>query len=395
MRYHCGVRFPDFKLHQPRNLYSLICMFYRMKLSRFVFSVSLCTISLQINAQESNLPLDKIKLPPGFSISVWAHVPDAQAMTLGDKGTLFVGSKSAGNIYAITENEGKRQVRVIASKLKMPTGVAFHDGALYVSSINKILRFDAIESALDHPAPPRIITTDYPKETYHGWRYIAFGPDNWLYVSVGSPCNICETDLDRFALISRIKPDGTNYEVVAKGVRNSEGFDWHPDTNELWFTDISREWMGDNLPQDELNHAPEKGMHFGFPYCHGLEVADPKLGAKHDCNKFTPPAIALDPHVAPVGMRFYTGSMFPADYRHNIFIAEHGSWNRSTKIGYRIERVQLEKNKVTKKEIFAEGWLQDNEAWGKPVDILIASDGAMLVSDDMAGVIYRISYSQP
>lgn len=370
-------------------------MFYRMKLSRFVFSVSLCTISLQINAQESNLPLDKIKLPPGFSISVWAHVPAAQAMTLGDKGTLFVGSKSAGNIYAITENEGKRQVRVIASKLKMPTGVAFHDGALYVSSINKILRFDAIESALDHPAPPRIITTDYPKETYHGWRNIAFGPDDWLYVSVGSPCNICETDLDRFALISRIKPDGTNYEVFARGVRNTEGFDWHPVTKELWFTDISREWMGDNLPPDELNRAPEKGMHFGFPYCHGQEVADPKLGAKYDCNKFTPPAAELDPHVTPMGIRFYTGNMFPAEYHGNIFIAEHGSWNRSTKTGYRIERAQIEANKVIKKESFAEGWLQDNEAWGRPVDILIITDGAMLVTDDMAGLIYRISYNQP
>lgn len=370
-----------------------MCMFYRMKLSYFVFSISLYATGTQINAQELTLPLDKIKLPAGFSIDIWARVPDAQAMTAGDKGTIFVGSKSAGNVYAITENNGKRQVRVIASKLKMPTGVAFHDGALYVSSINKILRFDNIENTLDHPAPPHVITTDYPKETYHGWRYIAFGPDNWLYVSVGSPCNICETDLDRFALISRIKPDGTNYEVFAKGVRNAEGFDWHPDTQELWFTDISREWMGDNLPPDELNHAPKKGMHFGFPYCHGSEVADPRLGAKHDCNKFTPPAVELDPHVMPKGMRFYTGNMFPVEYQRNIFIAEHGSWNRSTKIGYRIERIQLDKNKVAKKEIFAEGWLQNNEAWGKPVDVLITSDGAMLVSDDMAGVIYRISYN--
>ncbi|MXS84669.1 sorbosone dehydrogenase family protein [Nitrosomonas sp. HPC101] len=366
-----------------------------MKFLSFIFSISLCAITSQINAQKLDLTLDKIELPPGFSINVWAHVPDAHAMTLGDKGTVFVGSKTAGSVYAITENDGERQVRTIASKLKMPTGVAFHNGALYVSSVNKILRFDSIENTLDHPAPPRIITADYPKETYHGWRYIAFGPDDWLYISVGSPCNICENNLDRFALISRIKPDGTNYEVFARGVRNTEGFDWHPATKELWFTDISREWMGDNLPPDELNHASKKGMHFGFPYCHGQEVADPKLGAKHDCNKFIPPVVELDPHVTPKGMRFYTGSMFPSEYRGNIFIAEHGSRNRSTKTGYRIERIQLEANKMMKKEIFAEGWLQDNEAWGRPVDILITMDGAMLVSDDMAGVIYRISYNQP
>ena len=326
-----------------------------MKFLTFILSVSLWAISPQISAKEPALPLDQIKLPQGFSISIWAHVPDAQAMTLGDQGTVFVGSKSAGKVYAITEKAGKRHVYTITSKLKMPAGVAFHDGALYVSSINKILRFDNIENTLDHPSPPHTITTEYPKETYHGWRYISFGPDNWLYVSVGSPCNICETNLDRFALISRIKPDGTNYEVVAKGVRNAEGFDWHPTTKELWFTDISRNWMGNDLPPDELNHAPQKGMHFGFPYCHGKKTADPKLGAKHDCNKFTLPVSEFDPHVAPMGLRFYTGSMFPDTYQNNIFIAEHGSCNRNPKVGYRITRVQLNANKIKEKEIFAEG----------------------------------------
>ncbi|MCC6916380.1 MAG: PQQ-dependent sugar dehydrogenase [Nitrosomonas sp.] len=366
-----------------------------MKFSSFIFLASLCALASQINAQEPELPLDKIKLPPGFSISVWAKVPDARTMALGDQGTVFVGSKAAGNVYAITEKEGSRQVHIIASKLKMPTGVAFHDGALFVSSVNKILRFDHIEVTLDQPAPARIITADYPKETYHAERFMAFGPDGRLYVSIGSSCNACEDNSDHFALISRIQPDGTGYEIFAKGVRNSEGFDWHPITKELWFTDISREWMGDNLPPDELNHASGSGLHFGYPYCYGKEVSDPKLGAKRDCNKFTPPAIELNPHVAPMGIRFYNGTMFPTEYHNSIFIAEHGSWNRSRKVGYQIERVQLNANKIIKKETFAEGWLQENQAWGRPVDILVMSDGALLVSDDMAGVIYRISYSQP
>lgn len=357
----------------------------------------LYTFIASVNAQEPALPLDKVKLPPGFSISIWANVPDARAMALGDGGTVFVGSKSAGNVYAVTENKGKRQVRIIANKLKMPAGVAFFEGALYVSAVNRILRFDDIENTLDNPAPPHIINADYPSETHHGWRFIAFGPDGWLYVPVGAPCNVCETDPDRYALISRIRPDGTNYEVFAEGVRNTVGFDWHPTSKELWFTDNGRDWMGDDLPPDELNHAPAPGMHFGFPYCHGRELPDPKYGAKRDCSKSTPPAVEFDAHVAPLGMRFYTGKMFPSEYHNQIFIAEHGSWNRRMKIGYRLEWVQLEANKVINKEIFAEGWLdrESDEAWGRPVDVLVMPDGALLVSDDLAGVIYRISYKKP
>ncbi len=373
------------------NLFS----FSRMKFLPLFSLVLLYTFISPANAREPALPLDKIQLPPGFSISVWANVPDARAMALGDKGTVFVSSKSAGNVYAVTENGGKRQVRIIADKLKMPTGVAFREGALYVAAVNRILRFDDIENTLDRPVPPHIITTDYPNETHHGGRFIAFGPDGWLYVPVGAPCNVCEADPDRYALISRIQPDGTNYQVFAAGVRNTVGFDWHPDTQELWFTDNSRDWMGDNLPPDELNHAPEQGMHFGFPFCHGQEVSDPKYGAKRDCNKSVPPAVELDPHVAPLGMRFYTGNMFPSEHHGQIFIAEHGSWNRSKKIGYRLEQVRLEADRVIEKKIFAEGWLQNEEAWGRPVDVLVMPDGALLISDDLAGVIYRVSYSQP
>lgn len=365
---------------------------------KFLFSLLLLSsylLSSSAIAQETSLPLDQIQLPPGFTISVWAEVPDARAMALGDKGTVFVGSKSAGKVYAVTENAGKRQVRVVTKKFKMPTGVAFRDGALYVSSINRILRFDNIEEMLDNPDEPHIITADYPEEAHHNWRHIAFGPDGWLYVPVGAPCNICEVDPKRYAVISRIRPDGSDYQVFATGVRNSVGFDWHPETQELWFTDNSRDWMGDDLPPDELNHAPKQGLHFGFPYCHGTSVADPRFGAKRDCNQLTAPVIDLDPHVSPLGTRFYTGSMFPAEYRNQIFIAEHGSWHRTKKIGYRIEQVRLQDNGVIIKNIFAEGWLQDEKAWGQPVDVLVMPDGALLVSDDLAGVIYRISYSDP
>ena len=349
------------------------------------------------SAQESPLPLDKIKLPPGFSISLWAKVPDARAMTLGDDGTVFVGSKAAGNVYAISEKEGKRKVHIIASNLKIPAGVAFQGGALYVSALDQILRFDNIENNLDRPISPHIINADYPSEEHHGWRFIAFGPDGWLYVPVGAPCNVCEADPAQYAIISRIRPDGSNYELFAQGVRNTVGFDWHPISKELWFTDNGRDWMGDDLPPAELNHAPNQGMHFGFPYCHGREILDPKFGAKQDCSKSTPPAVELDAHVAPLGMRFYTGNMFPKQYHNQIFIAEHGSWNRRTKIGYRLEWVELEADKVINKEVFAEGWLveEQNIAWGRPVDVLVMPDGALLVSDDLAGAVYRISYKTP
>lgn len=363
---------------------------------RFLFICLLCCVwPAAAQTQYRELPLDKIKLPPGFSIELWAEVPNARGMTLGKNGTVFVGSKDEDKVYAITDNGTTRQVRTIASGLDQPLGVAFRDGALYVSSVNRILRFDNIEDKLDQPGKPVVVTDIFPEEKHHGGKFIAFGPDGLLYAPVGAPCNICEPDPERFALISRIKPDGTNYEVYAQGVRNTVGFDWHPDTKELWFTDNGRDWMGDNLPPDELNRAPRKGMHFGYPYCHGSDIPDPKFGAKRDCSKLTPPVAKFEPHVAPLGMRFYTGKMFPAAYRNNIFVAEHGSWNRRDKVGYRLERVQIKNNKVVKKEVFAEGWLQEQNAWGRPVDVLVMPDGALLVSDDHAGAIYRISYKKP
>jgi glucose/arabinose dehydrogenase len=237
-----------------------------------------------------------------------------------------------------------------------------------------------------------IVNDDFPKDKHHGWKYIAFGPDDMLYVPVGAPCNVCQKKDHRYASIMRMNPDGSGLEVFARGIRNTVGFDWHPATGELWFTNNGRDWMGDDLPPDTLHRAPVKGLDFGFPYCHGGDLPDPEFGNIRRCEEFTPPAIKLGPHVAPLGMKFYTGQQWPARYHHQIFIAEHGSWNRSIPIGYRITLINLEKNKPVRYAVFAEGWLQGQKAWGRPVDILVMKDGALLVSDDRAGAIYRITY---
>ena len=349
-------------------------------------------LAFAAHAEAQRLPLDTIKLPPGFEIRVFAdNVPSARSMALGPSGVLFVGTRS-DRVYAVSyQGDKATQVRVVASGLNMPNGVAFRDGALFVAEVSRILRFDGIAAKLDSPPRPAVVTDRFPGDRGHGWKFIRFGPDGWLYVPVGAPCNVCERNPDRYALISRIRPDGSGYEVFARGIRNSVGFDWHPQTKELWFTDNGRDWLGDDLPADELNHAPRPGMHFGFPYCHQGDVPDPEFG-RRGCSEFTPPAVKLGPHVAALGMRFYTGSQFPAEYRDNIFIAEHGSWNRSSKIGYRVKRVVVEGGRAVRHEVFAEGWLQGRSAWGRPVDVQVMPDGALLVSDDEAGVIYRISY---
>ena len=346
----------------------------------------------------AGLPLDKLKLPPGFSVSVYAdNVPNARSLALGEKGTVFVGTRSGGEVYALRDGSGKQkadEVITIARGLFMPNGVAFRDGSLYVAEVNRILRFDNIESDLRHPPKPVTVSDSFPKETHHGWKFIAFGPDGWLYVPVGAPCNVCEPDPERYANIMRMKADGSNLEVYARGVRNSVGFDWDPETKELWFSDNGRDMLGDDIPPCELNHAPKPGMHFGFPYCHAGDIADPEYGAKRKCSEFTPPAQRLGAHVAPLGLRFYTGNMFPSEYRRRIFVAEHGSWNRSQKAGYRVMMATLRNNRVEKYEPFIEGWLQGQSNWGRPADVLVMPDGALLVSDDHAGVVYRVAYQR-
>ncbi len=342
------------------------------------------------------LLLDKIRLPHGFKITLYARVPGARSMTRGTNGTLFVGTRQEnGNVYAVVpRKDGSKKVVVIARGLFMPNGVAFKDGSLYVAEVNRVLRYDNIESNLHNPPEPVVVNGSFPTDTMHGWKYIRFGPDGKLYVPVGAPCNICEPP-SPYASLHQMNPDGTDLETYATGIRNTVGFDWDPETRELWFTDNGRDWLGDNAPPDELNHAPQPGMNFGYPYCHGGDIPDPQYGDKHSCEEFTPPAMKLGPHVASLGMRFYTGKMFPKEYYHQIFIAEHGSWNRSIPIGYRITLVRLNKDrKAVSYEVFAQGWLQGRSAWGRPVDLLVLEDGSLLVSDDKAGAIYRISYGE-
>ena len=366
------------------------------RLSRYLFSglAFFCVFGADVWA--AGLPLKLIKLPPGFKIEVYAEgLTNARSMALGPGGTLFVGSRSAGNVYAVVDMDKDNRadkIYTIGKKLWAPNGVAVKDGALYVAEINRVLRYDDIESNLEKPPQSVVVRGDFPRNTWHGWKVIHFGPDGLLYIPVGAPCNSCEQEDLRYASMLRMNPDGGNLKLFAKGIRNTVGFDWHPTTGELWFTDNGRDNLGDNIPPDELNHAPRGGLHFGFPYCHGPGIRDPELGNK-PCEQFTPPAQNLGPHVAALGMKFYTGTMFPEKYRNQIFIAEHGSWNRSQKIGYRVMLVTLKENKPVSYEPFAEGWNEGEAVWGRPVDCLVMPDGALLVSDDHANVIYRISYS--
>lgn len=348
----------------------------------------------------STLPLDRIKLPEGFQIEVYAEkVENARSMALSPGGTLFVGTRDADKVYALRDTNGDfyaDQVFTIAKGLKMPNGVAFKDGNLYVAEVSRILKFENIEANLANPPAPKVVYDQYPTETHHGWKYIAFGPDGKLYVPVGAPCNICKSEKEIYASITRMNPDGTGLEVVQHGIRNTVGFTWHPKDGSLWFTDNGRDMMGDDIPSCELNHATRDGMHFGYPYCHQGDLPDPEFGKKRNCDEFTAPAFKVGAHVAPLGLEFYTGSQFPAKYHSQIFVAEHGSWNRSKKSGYRLMMATLEGDKVTSYTPFAEGWLDvaEDDVWGRPVDVELLPDGSMLLSDDFANAIYRISYTK-
>jgi glucose/arabinose dehydrogenase len=348
----------------------------------------------------NKLPLESIKLPEGFKIDVFAeNVKNARSLCLSPKGTLFVGTRSEGNVYALLDTNGDKKADkqyLIAKDLKMPNGVAFRDGALFVAEVSRIIRFDDIENRLSNPPAPVVVYDKYPTDTHHGWKYIAFGPDGKLYVPVGAPCNICEPE-EIYASITRINADGSNMEIVQKGIRNTVGFTWHPDSKDLWFTDNGRDWMGDDLPACELNRASRDSLHFGYPYCHQGDLSDPEFGNKRPCSEFIQPVQKMGPHTAPLGIEFYTGNMFPGNYKKQAFIAEHGSWNRSKKSGYQISLVTLDTDyKALSYVPFAEGWLdkKSDEPWGRPVDIELMPDGSMLVSDDFADVIYRIYYEK-
>ena len=371
------------------------------KLTQWILLFVLLSIagSCETAQRSGNQILPKLQLPNGFKAEIFTdQVPNARQLAVGNNGTIFAGSREAGNVYAIVDKNKDYKtdtVYTIAEDLRMPSGIAYRNGSLYVAAVSTIYRFDDIENNLQNPPEPTVITDNYPDDGHHGWKFIAFGPDNKLYVPVGAPCNICKPDDKIFASITRINPDGTNREIIAEGVRNTVGFDWHPQTGDLWFTDNGRDWMGDNRPPCELNHLSKTGQHFGYPYKHGHNIWDPEFGKKGKAmdQKFIDPAQALGPHVAPLGMIFYTGKMFPETYHNQILIAEHGSWNRTEKIGYRIMKVTLKNGKTTSYEPFIEGWLQENESvWGRPVDLLQLPDGSVLISDDHSGIIYRISY---
>jgi glucose/arabinose dehydrogenase len=351
--------------------------------------------------------LKQITLPPGFEISLYAEgLDNPRQMTLGENGTVFVGNRNSSKVYALVDTNGdntadKTYVVFDAAtlpeemKVRMPSGVAFKDGALYIGAINYIFRLDDIENRLADPPKPVTVVDDLPAEAHHGWKFIAFGPDGKLYVPVGSPCNVCEKEEEIFGTISRMNADGSDREIVAKGIRNTLGFDWHPTTGELWFTENGTDGMGDDIPADELNRVTKKGQHFGFPYVHQGDILDRRYGRDKKIRKYRAPAQNLAPHAAALGMRFYTGDMFPPEYKNQIFIAEHGSSDRAEKLAYSITTVFLDKKgKAIAYEPFAEGWLQGDTFWGRPTDVMQMPDGALLVSDTDTKSIYRIAYKK-
>ncbi|MTW14003.1 c-type cytochrome [Pseudoduganella eburnea] len=340
--------------------------------------------------------LSSLKLPKGFQIAVYADkVEGARELAVTDSGLVFVGSTKAGKVYALVDanKDGvAEKVVTVAEGLNNPNGVALLNGALYVGEISRIIRFDDIEKTYASKPSYKVVKNDLPTETWHGAKYIKAGPDGKIYVPIGAPCNICDKEDAPHSKIWRMNPDGSNWEMFARGVRNTVGFTWHPQTKEMWFTDNGRDELGDNMPSCELNVAPKPGLHFGFPYCHGGVLPDPEFGKGKSCDAYVPPAAALGPHVAPLGLAFYTGKQFPEQYRNQLLIAEHGSWNRSSKIGYQVRLITLYGNKVVSDTAFIDGFLQNEEVSGRPVDIANMPDGSILVSDDHAHKVYRVTY---
>lgn len=345
------------------------------------------------------LDVGQLQLPPGFHIAIYAeNLPDARQMALGERGTLFVGSRTAGRVYAAidADHDGVAEhVTVLAEGLNMPSGVAFRGGALYVATVDRVVRYANIEAQLGQLPPAEQVVGGLPSATHHGWKFIAFGPDGALYMPVGAPCNICAPDFP-YASILRIATKTAEVTAVARGVRNCVGFDWHPRTGELWFSDNGRDLLGDDQPPDEINRVTRSGQHFGYPYVHAGSLLDPEFGAGHSADEFTPPALTLGAHVAPLAVAFYRGAMFPPAYRDGLLVAEHGSWNRAHKAGYRVMVATIAANgAVARYETFITGWLQGEQNWGRPVAFTTMVDGSLLISDDQAGVVYRVTYVAP
>ena len=357
---------------------------------------------ISIADAKADVQLDKLTLPEGFNIDVWAaEVPNARSLAVSESGIVFVGNRQENNVYALVDENGDGKADskyVLAADLRMPNGVAVKDGDLYVAEVSRILRFKDIENNLTKPSY-EVVYDGYPDEAHHGWKFIAFGPEGMLYIPVGAPCNICVSEDPIFASITRLdvsKP-GAKPEIYAHGVRNSVGMTWHPETKELWFTDNGRDMLGDDTPDCELNKATALGQHFGYPYWHAGSIKDPEVGSEgKEASFYTAPEAKLGAHTAPLGLRFYTGDQFPASYKNQLFIAKHGSWNRSTKSGYEVVLARLDAmGKVSGQEVMVSGWLDQatQEAWGRPVDVQQLADGSLLISDDVANCIYRLSYT--
>lgn len=341
--------------------------------------------------------LNQLHVPAGFTVSIFAdNLPDARSLALGDNGVVFVGSGSGDAVYAVqdSDSDGVADKRyVIAKHLYSPNGVAYKDGSLYVAEINRIIRFDRIMQQLAAPPKPVVVYDQLPSEQHHGWKYLRIGPDNKLYTAVGAPCNVCEPEKAIYSSLVRLNADGSGFETLARGIRSSVGFDWQPETNALFFTDNGRDELGDDLPPDELNQWTAIGEHFGFPYCHGGDIADPEFGAAKECAQFTAPVWKIKAHMAPLGLRFYRGKQFPREYQNQLFVAEHGSWNRSVPQGYRVALITFSQGKPVTEQVFIDGWLtKSGGVIGRPVDVLEMPGGGLLISDDKLGVIYKVEY---
>ncbi|MFI3137293.1 MAG: PQQ-dependent sugar dehydrogenase [Methylococcaceae bacterium] len=367
------------------------------KYANVLVGLFLSTSGLALSANAPQAVLQQLHVPDGFKISLFAdNVPNARTLALGDNGIVYVGTRQEGSVYALqdTNQDGISDKRYTLGKnLHLPNGVAYKNGALYVAEVNRIIRFDNITTQLDNPPQPKVIYDQLPKDEHHGWKYLRFGPDNKLYTAVGAPCNICEPQQAIYGSLLRLNADGSDVEILAHGIRNTVGFDWRPTTGQLFFTENGRDYLGDDVPPDELNQWSTKGQHFGFPYCHAGDITDPEFGGTKRCEQFAAPAWKFNAHMAPLGMRFYTGSQFPAQYKNQLFVAQHGSWNRSKAHGYRVVSLAFKQGKPSSETVFVDGWLTDKgEVLGRPTDILQLPDDSLLIADDTLGVIYKVEY---